>query len=151
MLPNLTVRPARVSDRNALNELMKTIGPQCVVELSSGCASIDVEQTLVAVQGDQVIGFVAWLQDEMQAVIVGLGVRDTHRRFGVATQLVNALTEHLREAGVRLLEVIVPCDRAGAIAVFESVGFRELGHSAVDCVTFEYRLWGRRNRADGFA
>ena len=150
MLPNLTVRSAQISDRNALNELVKSIGPQCVVELSSGCASIDVEQTLVAVQGDCVIGFVAWLQDEMQAVIVGLGVRDTHRRFGVATQLVNALIEHLREAGVRLLEAIVSGDRAGAMVVFESVGFRRLGCSAADCVTFEYRLWGRRNRADGF-
>ena len=151
MLPNLTVRSAQISDRNALNELVKSIGPQCVVELSGGQVYIDVEQALVAVQGECVIGFVAWHQDEMQAVIVGLGVRDTHRRFGVATQLVNALIEHLREVGVRLLEVVVPCDRAGAIAVFESVGFRELGSGATDCVTFEYRLWGRRNRADGFA
>ena len=150
MLPNLTVRSARVSDRNALNELLKTIGPQCVVEFSGGRTSIDAEQTLVAVQGDCVIGFVAWMQDEMQAVVVGLGVRDTHRRFGVATQLVNALTEHLRESGLRLLEVVVPCDRAGAMAVFESVGFRQLGRSANGAVTFEYRLWGRRNRADGF-
>ena len=151
MLPNLTVRPAQTLDRSALNQLVKTIGPQCVMELSSGRASIDVEQALLAVQGDQVIGFVAWLQDEMQAVIVGLGVRDTHRHFGVATQLVNTLTEHLREAGMRLLEVVVPCDRVGAMAVFDSVGFRRLGHSTTDCVTFEYRLWRRRNRADGFA
>ncbi len=151
MLPNLTVRPAQISDRNVLNELVKNIGPQCVMALSGGGASIDAEQTLVAVQSDCVIGFVAWYQDEMQAVIAGLGVRDTHRRFGVATQLVNALTEHLREEGVRLLEAVVPRDRTGAIAVFESVGFRQLGRSAADCVTFEYRLWGRRNRADGFA
>ena len=151
MLPNLTVRPGRVSDRNALNELVKLIGPQCITELSGEGTSIDVEQTLVAVQGDCVIGFVAWLQDEMQAVIVGLGVRDTHRRFGVATQLVNALTEHFREAGVRLLDVVVPGDRVGAMVVFDSVGFRRLGRSAADSVTFEYRLWGRRNRADGFA
>ena len=151
MLPNLTVRPAQTTDRNTLNELVEIIGPQCVVALADGCVFIDAEQTLVAVQGDCVIGFVAWMQDEMQAVVVGLGVRDTHRRFGVATQLVNTLTEHLREAGVRLLEVVVPCDRGGAIAIFESVGFRRLGRSAADCVTFEYRLWGRRNRADGFA
>ncbi len=151
MLPNLTVRPAHDFDRIAINELVKTIGPQCVVGVSGECAPTDVEQTLVAVQGDCVIGFVAWMQDEMQAVVVGLGVRDTHRRFGVATQLVNALTEHLREAGLRLLEVVVPCDRVGAIAVFDSIGFRRLGRSAADCVTFEYRLWGRRNRADGFA
>ena len=150
MLPNLTVRPAQFSDRNALNELVKNIGQQCVVQFSDRRTSIDVEQTLVAVQGDCVIGFVAWHQDEMQAIIVGLGVRGTHRRFGVATRLVNALTEHLREAGVRLLEVVVSCDRVGAMAVFESAGFRRLGHSAADCVTFEYRLWGRRNRADGF-
>ncbi len=151
MLPNLTVRPAQVSGKKALNELVKLIGPQCVVALADGCVSIEVEQTLVAVQGDCVIGFVAWMQDEMQAVVVGLGVRDTHRRFGVATQLVNALTEHLREAGLRLLEVVVPCDRVGAMGVFDSVGFRRLGRSIADCVTFEYRLWGRRNRADGFA
>ena len=151
MLPNLTVRSARASDRIALNELVKNIGPQCVAKFPDGRASIDVGQTLVAVQGDCVIGFVAWHQDEMQAVIVGLGVRDTHRRFGVATQLVNALIENLRETGVRLLEAIVPCDRAGAMAVLESVGFKELGRSSADRITFEYRLWGRRNRADGFA
>lgn len=151
MLPNLTVRSAQTSDKKALKELIELIGPQCIIELSIRRVSIDVEQVLVAVQGDCVIGFVAWLQDEMQAVIVGLGVRDTHRRFGVATRLVNALTEHLREAGVRLLEVVVPRDRVGAVGVFESVGFRRLGHSAADGVTFEYRLWGRRNRADGFA
>ncbi|MDE2831074.1 MAG: hypothetical protein OXN20_13235, partial [Gemmatimonadota bacterium] len=65
MLPNLTVRPAQISDRNALNELVEAVGPQCVVRFSSGRASIDMKQTLVAVQGDCVIGFVAWLQDEM--------------------------------------------------------------------------------------
>lgn len=150
MLPNLTVRPAQTADRNTLNELVELIGPQCGMEFPDGREAIDVEQTLVAVQGDRVIGFVAWMQDEMQAVVVGLGVRDTHRHFGVATQLVNALTEHLREAGLRLLEVVMPGDRAGAMAVFDSVGFRRLGRSAADCVTFEYRLWGRRNRADGF-
>ena len=151
MLPNLTVRPARISDRKSLKELVQVIGPQCVMELPSGHVSIAVEQTLVAVQGDCVIGFVAWHQDEMQAAIVGLGVCDTHRRFGVATQLVNALTEHLREAGLRLLEVVVLGDGVGAMAVFESVGFRRLGRSATGAFTFEYRLWGRRNRADGFA
>ena len=150
MLPNLIVRSAQTSDKKTLKELVELIGPQCIVGFSRGRAYIDAEQTLVAVQGECVIGFVAWHQDEMQAVIVGLGVRDTHRRFGVATQLVNALIEHLREAGVRLLEVIVSRDRAGARAVFESVGFRRLGRSAAGCVTFEYRLWGRRNRADGF-
>ncbi len=151
MLPNLTVRPARVSDRKTLKELVQMIGLQCVVNFSNDHFSIAMGQTLVAVQGECVIGFVAWLQDEMQAAIVGLGVCDTHRRFGVATQLVNALIEHLREAGLRLLEVVVPCDRVGAMAVFESVGFRRLGRSANGAVTFEYRLWGRRNRADGFA
>ena len=108
MLPNLTVRPARVSDRKTLKELVQMIGLQCVVNFSNDHFSIAMGQTLVAVQGECVIGFVAWLQDEMQAAIVGLGVCDTHRRFGVATQLVNALIEHLREAGLRLLEVVVP-------------------------------------------
>ena len=150
MLPDLAVRPAQVSDKKALQELVQVLGPQSVVALSGGRVSIVVERTLVAVQGDCVIGFVAWLQDEMQAVIVGLGVCGTHRHFGVATRLVNALTEHLREAGLRLLEVFVPGDRAEAMAVFESVGFRRLGCSANGAVTFEHHLWGRRNRADGF-
>ncbi len=151
MLPNLTVRPARVSDRKTLKELVQMIGLQCVVNFLNDHFSIAMGQILVAVQGDCVIGFVAWHQDEMQAAIVGLGVCDTHRRFGVATQLVNALIEHLREAGLRLLEVVVPGDSVGAMAVFESVGFRRLGCSATGAVTFEHRLWGRRNRADGFA
>ena len=61
MLPNLTVRSAQTSDKKTLKELVEMIGPQCVAEFPNGRAFIDAEQTLVAVQGDYVIGFVAWL------------------------------------------------------------------------------------------
>ncbi len=149
MLPNLTVRPAMVSDGMALDALVQDIGPQCVIDSSYGRVSISTERTLVAVQGDEGIGFVAWQQDEMQAVIVGLGVDANHRRFGVATLLVNALVEQLRDAGVRLLEGVVPRDRTGAARVFEAAGLRQIGQSATGCATFERHLWG--HRADGFA
>ena len=140
MLPNLTIRPIRASDGEALGTLLRSIG--CVVE--SKRESISVKQTLVAVQGGEWIGFVAWLQDEMQAAIVGLGVRANYRRFGVATALVDALVEHLRDSGLRLVEAVVPRDRTAAIAVFEATGFRHIGQR-----TFERRLGGQR--ADGFA
>lgn len=144
MLPNLTIRPTRASDGEALGELLRSIGPRCVVDAWPKRESISVNQTLVAVQGGEWIGFVAWLQDEMQAAIVGLGVRASYRRFGVATALVDAMVEHLRDSGLRLVEAVVPRDRTAAMAVFEATGFRHIGQR-----TFERRLGGQR--ADGFA
>ena len=127
---------------------MRAIGPRCVVNLWAKRVAISPEQTLIAVQGDEWIGFVAWQQDEMQAAIVGLGVGENHRRFGVATELVNALAEHLRDSGLRLVEAVVPHDRMGAAGVFEAAGFRHIGQRAHGCMTFERRLGGPR--ADGF-
>lgn len=144
MLPNLTIHLTRASDGEALGALLRSIGPCCVVNVWTKHVSISVEQTLVAVQGAKWIGFVAWLQDERQAAIVGLGVRANYRRFGVATVLVNALVEHLRDSGFRLVEAVVPRDRTAAAGVFEATGFRHIGQR-----TFECRLGGQR--ADGFA
>lgn len=148
MLPNLTIHPPRASDGEALHALVRAIGARCVVDVWAGRVSISLGQTLIAVQGEEWIGFVAWQQDEMQAVIVGLGVRANHRRFGVATALVNALAEHLRDAGSRLVEAVVPCDRTAATGVFEAAGFRHIGTHAKGDAIFERRLG--RQRADGF-
>ena len=148
MLPNLTIHPTRASDSEALEALLRAIGPRCVVNLWAKRVSISPDQTLVAVQGDEWIGFVAWQHDEMQAVIVGLGVGANHRRFGVATGLVNALAEHLRDSGLRLVEAVVPRDRTGAMGVFEAAGFRHIGQRTQGCATFERRLGGQRT--DGF-
>ena len=148
MLPNLTIYSPRALEGEALDALVRAIGPRCVVDVWAEGVSISPGQTLIAVQGEEWIGFVAWQQDEMQAVIVGLGVRATHRRFGMATALLNALAEHLRDAGLRLVEAIVPCDTTDATGVFEATGFRHIGEHAKGYAIFERRLG--RQRADGF-
>ena len=152
MLPNLYVRPTQAADQAALEALIETIGPQCICKQQGRQNPVVLAQRLVAVQADAVIGFVCWLQDEMQAVIVGLGVSAYHRRFGVATLLVNELVEYLRTAGLRLLEVAVDSDDRAAIGVFDSAGFRQLVDAGYNGrLAFERRLWGWRNRADGFS
>ena len=146
MLPDLCVRPAVMADREALAALVENIDLE---SLSSG--QIVVEQTFIAVQVDTLVGFVTWAQDEMQAVIVGLGVREDRRRFGVATMLLNDVAEYLREGGLRLVEVTVNAAEPGPRAVLSLSGFRQIGTYANGDIHFERRLWGRRNRGDGFA
>jgi len=144
MLPDLNIRPALALDEKPLNDLIEIIGPECLCRRLYA-VSVETSQTLVAIQTGQLVGFVSWQQDEMQAVIVGLGVGVNHRRFGVATLLVDALSTHLRDAGLRLLEVAVPHGCTFAAPIFELGRFRQIGQNTKGDFFFERRLWGRRN------
>jgi len=146
MLPDLCVRPAMMADREALVTLVEDMGLEPLLS-----NQIVIEQTLIAVQVQTLAGFVTWAQDEMQAVIVGFGVREDRRRFGVATMLLNDVVEYLRDAGLRLLEVTVSAADLGPKAVLDLTGFRQIDTCANGDIHFERRLWGRRNRGDGFA
>ena len=150
MLPDLCVKPAQISDERPLAGLIEAIGAECLCNRLYA-VSVETVQALVAVQSGQVVGFVSWLQDEMQGVIVGLGVAATHRRFGVATLLVDTLVDQLRDAGLRLLEVTVPVECIFAVPIFELGRFRKIGQNTAGDMAFECRLWGRRNQADGFS
>ena len=82
---------------------------------------------LVAVESEQVVGYVG-----AQTVIDGtdmmnIAVHPDHRRNGIARMLIDALCARLRQRGSRMLMLEVRASNDPAIALYEKLGFRQVG------------------------
>ena len=82
---------------------------------------------LAALSGDTVLGYVGAQSVMDEADMMNLAVTQNARRQGVALALVSALCEQLREKGVRTLTLEVRASNAPAAALYEKLGFREVG------------------------
>lgn len=155
MLPYLTIRPALSGDLPALSKLVSDVfdAPAYRTFFQKRCGqdvpSVCVDGALIAEQRDVIAGFILWAQDEFLGVITGMGVRETHRRFGVASLLVETAIERLRCEGLRVLDVVCDTHLVGGLKVFEKHKFRILQHDGSH-VLLTRRLVGGRNRGDGF-
>ena len=79
---------------------------------------------LVALDGDAVVGYVGSQTVLGEADMMNIAVSHTHRRRGIARMLVQELIARL-DAGMLTLEV--RASNAGAIALYESLGFQQVG------------------------
>jgi ribosomal protein S18 acetylase RimI-like enzyme len=155
MLPHLQIRSVTETDLVALDELVRDVfdTPKCRAFFLSRCGhvvpQVCLAGALVAVQHDVIAGFILWQQDEFLGVITGIGVRTTHRRFGVASFLLEAAVEKLRTEGLRVLDVVCDTHFSGCMALFVKHKFQIL-QSDESYILFSRRLVGRRNRGDGF-
>ena len=96
----------------------------------------------VAVDQDRVIGMVLSVlgraDDGAGEVVpglrhlIGLAVAPTRRREGVARRLVCAVIDEARREACEWVRLWVHADNAAARRLFESVGFRATGRSALD-------------------
>jgi ribosomal protein S18 acetylase RimI-like enzyme len=80
-------------------------------------------RTLVALDGELVVGSVQWNVDGSRLHLRGLGVGAAHRRKGVSRALVDHLVgiaRELRLSGLSLYTV----RETGNVAIFERLGFR---------------------------
>lgn len=82
---------------------------------------------LVAIQDDQLIGYVGSQSVLDGADMMNIAVSPHCRRMGVAEALVNALVEALKARGVRFLMLEVRVSNAPAIALYEKLGFKQAG------------------------
>jgi ribosomal protein S18 acetylase RimI-like enzyme len=84
---------------------------------------LDLSRSLVAFDGDEAVGLANLGLRGNRSWLGGIGVVPSHRRRGVGERLCRALMDGAREAGATrmLLEVIV--GNAGAIALYEKLGF----------------------------
>ncbi|WP_330999975.1 AAC(3)-I family aminoglycoside N-acetyltransferase [Sphingomonas sp. IC-11] len=86
---------------------------------------------LVAEQDGTVIGgLVAYLLDKLEqaraeAYIYDLAVAESHRRTGVATALIHALSPMVREAGAHVMFVQADYGDDPAVALYTKLGTRE--------------------------
>jgi ribosomal protein S18 acetylase RimI-like enzyme len=155
MLPQLNIRPANAADLAPLDKLIAEVfdASDCRVFFRSHCGShipkADLDSTLVAEHRGLIVGFLLWAQDEFLGVITGVGVGATHRRFGVASLLVEAAVEKLRNEGLRVLDLVCDSQMGPCLGLFEKQQFRVLAKEGSH-VLMTRRLVGGRNRGDGF-
>ena len=82
---------------------------------------------LVAVSGDLVVGYVGSQSVMDEADMMNIAVHPDFRRLGVAESLVSALCDHLRRRQVRSLSLEVRASNAPAKALYEKLGFAQVG------------------------
>ena len=82
---------------------------------------------LVAVSGDLVVGYVGSQSVMDEADMMNIAVHPDFRRVGVAESLVSALCDHLRRRQVRSLSLEVRASNAPAKALYEKLGFAQVG------------------------
>ena len=82
---------------------------------------------LVAVDGDMVAGYVGSQSVMGEADMMNLAVAPDFRRKGIAEQLVSDLIKCLKEQDVTCLTLEVRVSNMPAIALYEKMGFVEVG------------------------
>ena len=82
---------------------------------------------LVAVEGEQVLGYIGSQSVLGEADMMNLAVDMTARGKGIGSQLINALIDHLRKDGVYRLTLEVRVSNTPAINLYEKLGFKIIG------------------------
>ena len=82
---------------------------------------------LVALDGDTVAGYVGSQSVLDGADMMNIAVHPDYRRQGIGRDLVLALADALKEKGIRGLMLEVRASNAPAIALYEQLGFRQVG------------------------
>ncbi len=82
---------------------------------------------LVAVAGDEVAGYAIAHAAADEGEILNLGVAPARRRQGIGAELVRAMMDALRARGARAVYLEVRDSNTAARALYERLGFREVG------------------------
>ena len=111
-----------------------------IAELEKRCFSDPWSENSIASEVDNRLSY--WLVAEIDGVVAGyvgsqtvldaadmmnLAVSPDYRRKGIGQALVNALVEHLQQNKVIALLLEVRVSNAPAIALYESLGFEQVG------------------------
>lgn len=82
---------------------------------------------LVALAGEKVAGYVGSQAVLDEADLMNLAVAPEFRRQGIATKLLESLEGRLFASGVRSLSLEVRASNEGAKALYEGLGFAQIG------------------------
>jgi len=74
------------------------------------------------------VGYVLVRSGGGEAEVLSIGVIEAARRSGVAQALMRAAIDRLRTAGVEALYLEVALDNTAALALYQRLGFRQVGH-----------------------
>ena len=82
---------------------------------------------LVALDGDKVVGYVGSQTVIDESDMMNIAVHPECRRCGIAEKLIDALVNALGEKGSRGLSLEVRASNAPAIALYQKMGFSQVG------------------------
>ena len=82
---------------------------------------------LVATEGETVAGYIGSQTVMEETDMMNVAVHPDFRRQGIAEALVSGLVEHLKAMGSHCLTLEVRASNAPAIALYESMGFTQVG------------------------
>ena len=82
---------------------------------------------LVAMEGEQVAGYIGSQTVCGETDMMNVAVHPDHRRKGIAEKLILALIEELKGMESHCLTLEVRASNAPAIALYEKLGFQEVG------------------------
>lgn len=128
----MTIRLATMDDAHSIAALSAELGPPqspgAVASRLEISLVVEDQRVLVAVAGDEVVGFAhAFLAPRIQvAAMIELGaiaVRPDQRRRGVGRALVSAIEEWARQRQVSVLRVRSRLERTEAAGFFTRLGF----------------------------
>ena len=127
------IRPAREEDRVPLAALFATvaeerngIAAEPPVDVETRAASWTLDGTLVAVAGDEIVGWLHVEQTPFGYGEIGMLVAREWRGRGVGSALVAAAIEWAREHGLHKLSLSVFAQNVAAIALYDSVGMEHV-------------------------
>ena len=82
---------------------------------------------LVAVEDDRVVGYIGSQTSIDETDVMNVAVHPDCRRRGIAEALIMELVEQLKQKGSHALMLEVRASNAPAIALYEKLGFTEIG------------------------
>ena len=82
---------------------------------------------LVALERDAVVGYIGSQTAVDETDVMNVAVHPDHRRKGIAEALIEMLIKQLQEQGSHALMLEVRASNAPAIALYEKIGFRQVG------------------------
>ena len=82
---------------------------------------------LVALDGDTVVGYIGSQTAVDETDVMNVAVHPDHRRQGIAEALIEKLVLELKERGSHALMLEVRDSNAPAIALYEKLGFQQVG------------------------
>lgn len=124
----LTIRPMEEGDSEAVSRLF-------AVCFSDPWSKESIEQNLqdaasrnlVAVQGEEILGYIGILAVLDEADITNVAVSPKCRRQGIGQKLLTQLLVSCREEGIRHIFLEVRRSNEAALGLYRRAGFQEIG------------------------
>lgn len=142
------IRPARDDDRLPLAVLFAAVAGERTgiateppVDVDARAARWTVDETLVAVAGEDIVGLLHVEQSPFGFGEIGMLVARDRRGRGVGSALVAAAIEWARERGLHKLSLSVFAHNTAAIAFYHKFGFVEEGRRVKHFRRANGELW----------